>query len=97
MHARQGHTGDLEQAARGLIAPTLGETGCIFYELYRCTDNPTAFLFFECWKDRDALAQHLRQPYVKEFMKTTAPLLDGQVEVTCWEKLDGTRSSLLQP
>lgn len=97
IRARQGHTGELEQAASGLIAPTLDEAGCIFYELYRCADNPTTFLFFECWKDSNALAQHLRQPYVREFMKTTARLLDGQIEVTCWEKVDQTRSSPVQP
>ena len=92
LHARHECAEELEQAARALIAPTVCEAGCIFYELYRCIDNVAIFLFFECWKDSNSLEQHLRQPHARAFMKTTASLLEGQVEVQWWEKVDGTKS-----
>ncbi|MCX8043367.1 MAG: antibiotic biosynthesis monooxygenase [Desulfobacterota bacterium] len=89
MQAQPGKAPLLEQAACALVAPSVAEPGCMTYELYRCPEREGALMFFERWRSREALENHLRQPHLKAFMETASKLLEGQISVSIWEKIDG--------
>jgi len=58
-----------------LIEPTLKETGCIQYELHQDNKNPTVFMFYENWKNRELWQEHMNNPHLAGFLKAT----DGAV------------------
>ena len=55
-----------------LIEPTLKETGCIQYELHQDNKNPTVFMFYENWKNRELWQEHMNNPHLAGFLKATA-------------------------
>lgn len=56
------HVDDFIAAARAtLVEPTLGEPGCIEYQLCRDVADPTRFAMVETWESEQALAVHLAQ------------------------------------
>ena len=70
-----------------LVAPTRFEQGCIVYDLYQSTDSKSLFMFYECWKSKKDLDEHLQKPYIKAFMEKTAEMLAGSVNISLWEVL----------
>ena len=48
--------------ARAMIAATLKEPGCLFYDLTRSITNPDEFTFVERWTSREALEVHFHTP-----------------------------------
>ena len=59
-----------------LIEPTRSERGCIQYDLHQDNDDPTHFLFFENWENRELWQTHMNNQHLKDYMAAT----DGSVE-----------------
>jgi quinol monooxygenase YgiN len=70
-----------------LVTPTRSEPGCIVYDLYQEADSSSHFMFYECWKSKKDLDEHLQKPYIKAFMETADEMLEEPVKVSLWEKL----------
>lgn len=51
-----------------LLAPTREEAGCIRYDLHRGTDDPAVFIFYETWKSKQDLEEHLEKPYLQALL-----------------------------
>ena len=64
----------LELARPGLTA-TLEEPGNISYDLYEDIQQANTFIYFEEWQSREALQEHLKQPYVVPLLEVFADLL----------------------
>jgi len=73
--AKKGSTQELRKVLEALIAPSRAEEGCVFYDLYATEDGGT-FVFFECWKSRQALADHENTPHYKQLLKLIGALVD---------------------
>ncbi|MDB9894729.1 antibiotic biosynthesis monooxygenase [Reinekea forsetii] len=58
-----------------LIAITLGEPGCIRYELHRDNTDPAHFMFYETWATRELWQSHMNRPHLAAYMQAT----DGAV------------------
>ena len=58
-----------------LIEPTLGEAGCIQYDLHQDNENPALFLFYENWQSREHWRAHMNNRHIAEYAKAT----DGAV------------------
>jgi quinol monooxygenase YgiN len=52
LKAKGGTEEKLYEECRKLIAPTLGEEGCMNYDLYRSTEDPGTFMSYENWASR---------------------------------------------
>lgn len=78
----------LELAKPGL-EETHKEAGNISYALYEEFENSNTFLYFEEWQDREALKEHLQQPYIKPLIQEIPELLgeDPDIRVYDIEKL----------
>jgi len=69
--------------AKTMIENSNAETGCIVYKLYQEVDNPSSFIFYEVYKDQDAIDFHNSSEYLKTFIAKISELIseDTIVEV----------------
>lgn len=74
----------LELANLGLEA-TQAEPGNISYSLYEEAGNSNSFIYFEEWKSREALAKHLKQPYITPLLEEFSELVDGEADVRVYD------------
>jgi quinol monooxygenase YgiN len=67
--------------ATAALAPTRSEPGCISYGFYEQPTAKNSFLYYEEWKDRAALSNHLKQPYVQPLLAKFPEILNGSLIV----------------
>ncbi len=80
--ARPGCEAELGAELRKLIPPTLGEDGCIQYDLHRSLEEPRVFLFFENWRSRPHWEAHMKSPHLAAFGKVAERLVESlQIDV----------------
>lgn len=53
------------------------EPGTLVYETYAVEGDPLARVFYEVYRDRDAHAEHERQPHTAAFLTTVRTLVAG--------------------
>ena len=53
------------------------EDGCLFFQFARSLANENEFVCIEGFKDAQAGATHVKQPYVKRFFETAPDLVSG--------------------
>ena len=87
--ALDGKEEETKNALAEIIPKVREEEGTLIYTLHQDQNNPRVFLFYEKYKDMDALVSHSSTPYFKELFKTLKPLLDGQPEITMYTELAG--------
>ncbi|MDX1778269.1 MAG: putative quinol monooxygenase, partial [Thermodesulfobacteriota bacterium] len=87
--AKKGLEEILRKELLALIEPTRSESNCIRYDLYHDHENKSHFMFYEHWKNKSDLEQHLQKPYIKSFMDKADELLAEPVTISLWEKVDG--------
>ena len=85
--AKKGLEDKLMEELLSLVDPTRSEAGCISYDLYRDQENQSIFMFYESWKSKDDLEQHLQKTYLKSFMEKADELLAEPVTISLWEKV----------
>ncbi len=74
----------LELANNG-FEPTKAEPGNISYSLYEEVGTSNSFIYFEEWKSREALAEHLKQPYITPLLEEFSELVDGEADVRVYD------------
>ena len=87
IRTKEGMEGKVGEELLKLVAPTRSEKGCIVYDLYQSTDRKSLFMFFECWKSKKDLDEHLQKPYIKTFIEASGEMLADPVSVSLWEML----------
>jgi quinol monooxygenase YgiN len=87
VQARRGKEDQVRCECLALIAPSRREEGCINYDLYQSTDDPSVFVFFENWLRREHVEKHLEMPHCQEFDQRTEGMLIGSEEITFLEKV----------
>lgn len=76
MKAKPGKETEVEQALRGLVAPTHAEPGCLRYALHRAFDDPTRLVLIERWKTREDLDKHFTSPHMQQLPDPTEYLAE---------------------
>jgi quinol monooxygenase YgiN len=72
---------ELREILHGFIAPTRREPGCINYELHVSDDDPNLFMFYENWRTRKDLADHLAMPHLSVLSERKHDLLAADIEI----------------
>ena len=85
--AKEGMQDQVRRECLALIAPSRSEEGCITYDLYQSTDDPTVFIFFENWLSREHVEKHLEKPHCQEFDQRTDGMLVGSEEIVFLKKI----------
>jgi quinol monooxygenase YgiN len=71
--------------AKAGLEPTRQEPGNISYNFYEDPNLPNSFIYFEEWQSREALAQHLQQPYITPLLNEFSELVDGKADVRVYD------------
>jgi len=87
--AVNGKEDEMKNALLEMIPKVKEEEGTLVYTLHQDQNDPTIFLFYEKYKDLDALMVHSATPYFKELFKTLKPMLEGQPEILMYNELAG--------
>lgn len=85
--AKPGMERTVEQAVMALVAPTRQEPGCINYDLHRSSDDDGLFMLYENWVSKKDLDEHLKMPYLSDFLSKADTILDRPVEIRLWEMI----------
>ena len=71
--------------ATATLKPTLAEPGCISYSFYEKYNILNTFLYFEEWKSRKALAEHLKKPYVQDLIERFDEILEDDPDIKVYD------------
>ena len=88
LKAKQGSEKQLEEAFRAMIPKVRGEAGTQTYILHRSVQDPTLFVFYEVYKDGEALDFHRKTPHMAELGKALGGLLDGRPQIEMLTEID---------
>lgn len=91
LKAKKGEEAKMENTLKGIIPDVSKEEGTLVYTLHRSQNDPGVFLFYEKYKDADALSYHSATPHFKSLFGSIMPLLDGQPEIEMYEEIDGIK------
>jgi quinol monooxygenase YgiN len=87
MKAKEGEQEKLEKALRGIVPQVEAEAGTLAYALHRDKAEPRKFLFYEKYRDKEALNFHSATPYFLDLFGKIGPLLDGPPGIEFYEPL----------
>lgn len=65
------HVDFVKGELKKLIPSTLAEEGCIQYDLHQDHGDPSVFLFFENWENRELWQKHMEADHLKAFAELT--------------------------
>lgn len=80
--AKPGCADALEERLVSMVAPTRQEEGALAYHVHRDRSDPSQFFFYEVWRTRQDLEEHLAMPYVLSFLEDRSDYLDGDLSIT---------------
>ena len=76
---------DLVALLERLQTASRGDDGCLRYGFSAAIEDDHAFVAVEEWASRDALAAHLRQPHIAEFVRDLPAAIDARPELSAHE------------
>ena len=87
VRAKPGLEAKVKQECLALVAPSREEKGCINYDLYQSSDDPTLFIFYENWESRGDIERHLEMAHCSLFDERTEGMLVEPEEITLCEMI----------
>jgi len=87
LKAKSGEEEKMEKALVDIIPKVEQEEGTLTYTLHKSQKDPTVFLFYEKYADKEALKFHSATPYFTELFGTLSPLLDGAPEIEMYDEV----------
>lgn len=84
----QVQDGKLDEAlalSRAHVARSRLEDGCLSHAVSIDADNPRVLVFFEEWRDRDALLAHFRVPESLGFVRAVSALATARPNMRVFE------------
>lgn len=85
--AKAGQEKALEEVLKSVIPEVQNEAGTVMYTLHKSAADPALFLFYEKYKDQDALNFHSTTPYFKALGGKMKDLLEGKPQIAVFEDI----------
>jgi quinol monooxygenase YgiN len=85
VHCRPEQRADLVSLLEPLQEVSRRDEGCLRYGFSATVEDDHAFVAVEEWASRDALAAHLRQPHIVEFVRDLPAAIDAPPEIAMHE------------
>ena len=89
LKAVAGKEKEMEKALLDIIPKVREEEGTLVYKLHQDQNDPSVFLFYEKYKDTDALVAHSSTPHFKALFGAIKPLLAENPEIVMYNELAG--------
>ncbi|HPQ43401.1 MAG TPA: putative quinol monooxygenase [Syntrophales bacterium] len=87
MKAQKGKEEDLQKAVLEAIPHVEQEAGTLVYTFNRSLSDPTEFVFYEKYTDKDALKTHSSTNHFKKMLTDLGPCLDCAPEILMYEEI----------
>ena len=87
--AVEGKGDKLEREFKKLVPKVLEEPGVITYVVHRSIDDPSRFLVYERYKDREAFDYHCSTPHFKQFFEAFDSIKDREPEIELYNEIAG--------
>jgi quinol monooxygenase YgiN len=81
LHAKPDKRDELLSILQSLVKPSRAETACVDYHLHVSNDDPNLFIFYENWRTRKELDEHLQTPILTKFWSQRLDLLQKDVDI----------------
>jgi quinol monooxygenase YgiN len=81
LHAKPEKREELLKVLLSFIEPSRDEAACINYHLHVSDDDPNLFIFYENWRSREELDQHLQTAMLTNFWNRRLDLLEKDVDI----------------
>lgn len=78
---------EVKRECAALVEPSRAEKGCLVYDLFESSEDPSLFVFFEAWENMKDLEAHLESPHALAFDEKTAGLLAEPEQIIFLEKI----------
>ncbi|WP_137790513.1 putative quinol monooxygenase [Bacillus sp. E(2018)] len=78
LKAREGKEELLRDELIKVVQASRNEEGCINYTLHESMENPSTFVFYENWRDEDALNSHIDSQHYKAYRKNIETLVQNR-------------------
>ena len=72
---------ELQAILAAQVAPTRAEPGCINYDFHVDAKDPCVFVFYENWRSRADLDEHLKMSHLEPLFSKQDDLLACPVEI----------------
>ncbi len=73
------------EVLESMLEPSRGEPGCLSYRFFVAPDDPDHILFFEEWKDEQAVEEHFASPHFQELGERLEGLLAQEPTINVYE------------
>ncbi|KOO44208.1 putative quinol monooxygenase [Priestia koreensis] len=73
--AKPGKEDLLLKELQAVLEPSRAEAGCVQYVLHESMEKQGVFVFYEIWKDEEALKAHVEADHYKNYREKTADLV----------------------
>ena len=81
LHAKPEKRDELLKIPQSFVKPSRAESACVEYHLHVSNDDPNLFVFYENWRTREELDQHLQTPILTSFWPRRLDFLRKDVEI----------------
>jgi quinol monooxygenase YgiN len=81
LHAKPDKRDELLSILQSLVKPSRAESACVDYHLHVSNDDPNLFIFYENWRTRKELDEHLQTPILTKFWSQRLDLLQKDVDI----------------
>jgi quinol monooxygenase YgiN len=81
LHAKPEKRDELLKILHSFVKPSRSEPACVEYHLHVSNDDPNLFVFYENWRTRKELDEHLQTPILTSFWARRLDLLEKDVEI----------------
>lgn len=88
LKAKEESQAEVASVLKGLVSMVKQEAGTLAYTLHRSQTDPSVFLFYEKYKDMEALVAHSSTDYFKKGFSALKSLLAEKPVIEMYDELD---------
>ena len=85
--AKENKIDKILELAKELVEKTVKEVGCIKYEMYQNTKEPTELIMLEEWETEEDLNNHMSSEHFKRIILQMAEYLRKKAEINIYKKV----------
>jgi Uncharacterized conserved protein len=85
--AKENKVDKILELAKELVEKTVKEVGCIKYEMYQNTKEPTELIMLEEWDTEEDLNNHMSSEHFKRIVPQMAEHINKKAEINIYKKV----------
>ncbi|QPC45657.1 putative quinol monooxygenase [Mangrovibacillus cuniculi] len=78
LKAKPGKEAEALAALQEVVTPSREEEGCMTYQLHQSLEDISTFVFYEVWKDAEAVQKHVESAHYVTYREKAAELFEDR-------------------